>query len=98
MKAFRLQRLFNARSGRCLNVTFDHGFFNEPGGLTGIKNLAQAVATLVAAGSDAVPLTRITHLVRQAVELGADPTDDLSVYHRVVETAGGEQSLSLVNA
>jgi DhnA family fructose-bisphosphate aldolase class Ia len=32
--------------------------------------------------------------VRQAVELGADiikadPTDDVSIYHKVVETAGG---------
>ncbi|MBL9216725.1 MAG: hypothetical protein JNG83_14705 [Opitutaceae bacterium] len=37
---------------------------------------------------------KIIPLVRQAVELGADvikadPTDDISVYHRVVETAGG---------
>ena len=37
---------------------------------------------------------KITHLVRQAVELGADvikadPTDDVSVYHRVVQAAGG---------
>ena len=39
-------------------------------------------------------LTEISHLVRQAVELGADiikadPTDDVSLYHKVVETAGG---------
>ena len=39
-------------------------------------------------------LTKIMYLVRQAVELGADivkadPTDDVSVYHKVVETAGG---------
>jgi DhnA family fructose-bisphosphate aldolase class Ia len=39
-------------------------------------------------------LTKILHLVRQAVELGADvikadPTDDPSEYHRVVEGAGG---------
>jgi class I fructose-bisphosphate aldolase len=38
--------------------------------------------------------TKILHLVRQAVELGADvikadPTDDVSCYHRVVETASG---------
>ncbi len=37
---------------------------------------------------------KIIPLVRQAVELGADiikadPTDDVSAYHRVVETAGG---------
>ena len=39
-------------------------------------------------------LTKISHLVRQAVELGADiikgdPTDDVSLYHKVIETAGG---------
>ncbi len=39
-------------------------------------------------------LTKIMYLVRQAVELGADiikadPTDDVSVYHKVVETAAG---------
>jgi DhnA family fructose-bisphosphate aldolase class Ia len=38
--------------------------------------------------------TTITHLVRQAVELGADiikadPTDDVSIYHRVVTAASG---------
>ncbi len=37
---------------------------------------------------------KIISLVRQAVELGADivkadPTDDVSLYHKVVETAGG---------
>jgi DhnA family fructose-bisphosphate aldolase class Ia len=44
-------------------------------------------------GVDGDPL-KIIPLVRQAVELGADiikadPTDDVSVYHRVVEIAGG---------
>ena len=39
-------------------------------------------------------LEKILPLVRQAVELGADiikadPTDDVSVYHRVVAIAGG---------
>lgn len=39
-------------------------------------------------------VAKIVPLVRQAVELGADiikadPTDDVSVYHQVVETAGG---------
>ena len=38
-------------------------------------------------------LVKIQHLVRQAVELGADvikadPTDDVSVYHKIVEAAG----------
>jgi len=39
-------------------------------------------------------LTQITHLVRQAVELGADvikadPTTDVSDYHKVIEVASG---------
>jgi DhnA family fructose-bisphosphate aldolase class Ia len=39
-------------------------------------------------------LDKILPLVRQAVELGADiikadPTDDVSLYHKVVEIAGG---------
>lgn len=38
--------------------------------------------------------TKIIPLVRQAVELGADiikadPTDDVSIYHKIIETAGG---------
>lgn len=38
--------------------------------------------------------TKIIHLVRQAVELGADvvkadPTDDISLYHQVIQAAGG---------
>jgi fructose-bisphosphate aldolase, class I len=39
-------------------------------------------------------LVQIAHLVRQAVELGADvikadPTEDIHEYHRVIEVAGG---------
>lgn len=39
-------------------------------------------------------VVQIMHLVRQAVELGADiikadPTDDVGLYHQVVQTAGG---------
>ncbi len=39
-------------------------------------------------------VVKIAHLVRQAVELGAhiikaDPTDDISLYHEIVTTAGG---------
>ncbi len=208
MKDYRLNRLFNSRSGRCLDVAVDHGFFNQPGFLTGIESMPSVVQTLVEAAPDAVQLTvgqarhlqaiagkekpslvlrtdvaniygkelpatsfsrmiedcilqavrldaacvcvnlfqipgapevtdqcvenilklkpesdhygvpmmieplvfqpnaqaggymvdgdevKITHLVRQAVELGADvikadPTDDVSLYHKVVETAGG---------
>ncbi len=205
---YRLKRLFNAKSGRCFDVAVDHGFFNQPGFLHGIEDMAATIRTLVEAGPDAIQLTvgqarhlqslpgrekpslvlrtdvaniygkelpatsfssmieetmlqavrldtacvcvnlfqipgapevhsqcidnilqlkpeanyygmpmmveplvfrpneeaggymvdgdetKITYLVRQAVELGADivkadPTDDVSIYHKIVETAGG---------
>jgi class I fructose-bisphosphate aldolase len=208
MKHYRLNRLFNPKSGRCFDVAVDHGFFNQPGFLQGIEDMRNVVKTLVEAAPDAIQLTvgqarhlqeipgrhkpslvlrtdvanvydkelpttrfslmiedamlqavrndaacvcvnlfqipgapevhqqcvenilrlkpqadyygvpmmveplvfrpneqaggymvngdldQITHLVRQAVELGADlikadPTDDVSVYHKVVETAAG---------
>jgi class I fructose-bisphosphate aldolase len=57
MKTFRLNRLFNAKSNHCFDVAIDHGFFNESSFLSGIENLAQAVATLVAAAPDAIQLT-----------------------------------------
>lgn len=207
IKTYRINRLFHPRSNRCLNVAIDHGFFNQPGFITGIEDIRKVVHTLVEAGPDAIQLTigqarhlqsisgrqkpslvmrtdtaniyghdlpdcrysaiianaalqavqldaacvcvnlfqipgapdvnqqcianinqlkfecdrfampmmieplvfrpnqeaggymvdgdvvKITHLVRQAVELGADiikadPTDDVSVYHQVVEVAG----------
>ena len=208
MNNYRLNRLFNPKSGRCFNVAVDHGFFNQPGFLQGIENMRSVVKKLVEAAPDAIQLTvgqarhlqeipgrlkpslvlrtdvanvygkelpatrfslmiedtivqavrydavcvcvnlfqipgapevhqqcvenilrlkpqadhygvpmmveplvfrpneqaggymvngdldQITHLVRQAVELGADlikadPTDDVRVYHKVVETAAG---------
>ncbi len=57
MKQFRLNRLFNAQSGRCFDVAVDHGFFNQPGFLTGIEDMTKVVQTLVDAGPDAIQLT-----------------------------------------
>ena len=57
MKAFRLNRLFDARSGRCFDVAIDHGFFNQYGFLGSIEDAAAAIATVVDAGPDAVQLT-----------------------------------------
>jgi fructose-bisphosphate aldolase, class I len=54
---FRLNRLFNPRSGRALDVAVDHGFFGERSFLTGIENMADVIDTLVAANPDAVQLT-----------------------------------------
>jgi class I fructose-bisphosphate aldolase len=57
MAPVRLNRLFNARSHRALDVAVDHGFFGEPSFLSGIENMRKAIDTLVAAGPDAVQLT-----------------------------------------
>jgi DhnA family fructose-bisphosphate aldolase class Ia len=57
MKSYRLNRLFNPKSGRCFDVAIDHGFFNEFSFLSGIEDLGKAVAILVDAAPDAIQLT-----------------------------------------
>ncbi|RBP46053.1 DhnA family fructose-bisphosphate aldolase class Ia [Roseimicrobium gellanilyticum] len=57
MKSFRLNRLFNAKSGRCFDVAVDHGFFNQPGFLQGIESMPKVIKTLVDAAPDAIQLT-----------------------------------------
>ncbi|MGB0582192.1 MAG: class I fructose-bisphosphate aldolase [Limisphaerales bacterium] len=57
MKEFRLNRLFNADSKRCLDVAMDHGVFNEPPFLDGLENMRRAVQTVANANPDAVQLT-----------------------------------------
>lgn len=57
MKQLRLHRLFDCRSNRCFDVAIDHGFFNQPGFLTGIEDMPKTIATLVEAGPDAIQLT-----------------------------------------
>jgi len=57
MKQFRLNRLFNPKSGRCFDVAIDHGFFNERGFLAGIEDIGTAVRTVVTAAPDAIQLT-----------------------------------------
>src|ERR1700761_3647079 len=57
MKSYRLNRLFNGRSGNCFDVAIDHGFFNEYPFLNGIENIQKAVDVLVDAAPDAIQLT-----------------------------------------
>ena len=57
MKTFRLNRLFNPKSGRCFDVAVDHGFFNQPGFLQGIEDIRKAIDILVDANPDAIQLT-----------------------------------------
>jgi len=54
---YRMRRLFNQNSGRCLDIAIDHGFFGERAFLAGIENLSAAVSTLAAAAPDAIQLT-----------------------------------------
>ena len=57
MKSYRLNRLFNPKSGRCFDVAVDHGFFNQPGFLQGIEDIRKAIDILVDANPDAIQLT-----------------------------------------
>ncbi len=56
-KSYRMNRLFNAKSGRCFDVAIDHGFFGEAGFLSGIEAMSRAIATVVEANPDAIQLT-----------------------------------------
>jgi len=56
-RLYRLERLFDPRSHRCLDVAVDHGLFGEPSFLTGIEDMATVVNEVVAAGPDAIQLT-----------------------------------------
>src|SRR4051812_4097249 len=55
--AYRLNRLFHAGSGRCIDVAVDHGFFGEPRFLAGIEDMAGVIETLVGAAPDAIQLS-----------------------------------------
>jgi class I fructose-bisphosphate aldolase len=68
---YRLNRLFNARSGRCLDVAVDHGFAGQEEFLAGIADMAAAVDRLIEAAPDAIQLT-----VGQAHHLQARPGRD----------------------
>jgi class I fructose-bisphosphate aldolase len=57
MKLYRLNRLFNPMSSRCLDVAVDHGFAGQAEFLAGIEDMAVAVDRLVEAAPDAIQLT-----------------------------------------
>ena len=57
MHHYRLNRLFDPTSGRALDVAIDHGFFGEPSFTVGIEDMERTVATVVAAGPDAIQLS-----------------------------------------
>jgi class I fructose-bisphosphate aldolase len=87
MKQARLNRLFNAESGRCFDVAVDHGFFNQSAFLQGIESMPAVIRTLVDANPDAIQLTvgQARHL--QSIPGKAKPalvlrTDTANVYGR----------------
>lgn len=57
MIQYRLNRMFNPKSGRLLDVAVDHGFFGEPSFLNGIADMPAAINTLIDAAPDAIQLT-----------------------------------------
>jgi DhnA family fructose-bisphosphate aldolase class Ia len=51
-----MNRLFGT-DGKCFDVAIDHGFFNEVSFLSGIRNIKQAVDTIIRANPDAIQLS-----------------------------------------
>lgn len=106
MKSYRLNRLFNADSGRCLDVAIDHGFFNQPGFLDGIEDIAKAVQTAFSAAPDAIQLTsgqarHLQNLTGRSKPALVLRTDVANVYGRelpsdVLSTIIAEPSLQAV--
>ena len=56
MTAYRLNRLFDARSDRCLAVAVDHGLPGEVDLLEGIEDIGPVIDSLIDAGPDALLL------------------------------------------
>jgi fructose-bisphosphate aldolase, class I len=88
---YRLNRLFNAESGRALDVAVDHGFFGEPSFLTGIENMSAAIETLVEAGPDAIQLSPGQAPLLQTLPGKAKPalvmrTDVANVYRNPLDS------------
>ncbi|MFC6356376.1 class I fructose-bisphosphate aldolase [Luethyella okanaganae] len=91
MSKYRLNRLFNAQSGRALDVAVDHGAFHEHSFITGIEDMAQTVSTLVDAGPDAIQLTLGQAPLLQSVPGKKKPglvlrTDIANVYNDPLES------------
>lgn len=85
MKQYRLNRLFNATSGKCFDVAIDHGFFGENTFLQGIENIEKAIDLIVDARPDAIQLTIGQAHYLQAVKGKEKPalvlrTDTANVY------------------
>lgn len=98
MKQYRLNRFFNAASGKCFDVAIDHGFFGEFGFLQGIENIKSAVEAVVEAAPDAVQLTVGQAKYLQQIKGKAKPalvlrTDVANVYGKELPSAAFSQMI-----
>lgn len=88
---YRLNRLFNPVTRRCLDVAVDHGIFGEQEFHLGIENLPRAVEALVAAAPDAIQLSPGMSRLLQALPVRPKPalvlrTDPANCYGRKLPT------------
>lgn len=84
---YRLNRLFNPRTKRCLDVAIDHGIFGEQEFHLGIEDLPAAVQALVEAAPDAIQLSPGMSRLLQALPVRPRPalvmrTDPANCYGR----------------
>jgi fructose-bisphosphate aldolase, class I len=98
MKQYRLNRLFNAASGKCFDVAIDHGFFNEYGFLEGIENISQAIDVVCEAGPDAIQLTpgQVKYLQRKKGKFKPAlvlRTDVANVYGKALHTTSFSKTI-----
>ncbi len=80
----RMNRLF-APDGKCFDLAIDHGFFGERAFLTGIENINETIAKLVAVNPDAIQLSIGQAPILQRIPGKAKPslvlrTDIANVY------------------
>jgi DhnA family fructose-bisphosphate aldolase class Ia len=92
MKEYKLNRLFNSRSGNCFDVAIDHGSVNESSFLTGIESIAHAVKVIVNASPDAVQLSCGQAHYLQSIKSQNKPslvlrTDFSNVYGKILPRA-----------
>lgn len=88
---YRLNRLFNPVTRRCLDVAVDHGIFGEEEFHLGIEDLPRAVEALVAAAPDAIQLSPGMSRLLQALPVRPKPalvlrTDPANCYGRKLPT------------
>ena len=88
---YRLNRLFNPRTKRCLDVAIDHGIFGEQEFQLGIESLPAAVQALVEAAPDAIQLSPGMSRLLQALPVRPKPalvmrTDPANCYGRLLPT------------